>query len=105
MLTSTCLQPAAVPDAVWSVAENKEMEKVVEIYGKVYHLWQVDKGHEVPLGHPKLMTSFTSEEQMPEMDKVIGDRDQRFGSDYKKKREQREYIQSPQIHEGEKVLI
>lgn len=34
-------KPTAVPEAVWEVAENKEMEQVVELYGKVYHLWQV----------------------------------------------------------------
>lgn len=26
--------PAGVPDAVWEVAENKEMEEVVHLYGK-----------------------------------------------------------------------
>lgn len=26
--------PASVPDAVWEVAENKEMEEVVHLYGK-----------------------------------------------------------------------
>lgn len=33
--------PAAVPDAVWEVAETEEMKAVIELYGKVYHLWQV----------------------------------------------------------------
>jgi hypothetical protein len=34
-------KPAAVPEAVWELAENKEMEQVVHLYGKIYHLWQV----------------------------------------------------------------
>lgn len=72
-------QPSAlVPQAAWDKAETAEMEDVVELYGKVsqligptsecrqlaysiqvYHLWQVDKGHKIPLGEPKLMTSFS----------------------------------------------
>lgn len=53
-------QPSVlVPQAAWEKAETSEMEQVVELYGKVYHLWQVDKGHKIPLGEPKLMTSFS----------------------------------------------
>lgn len=71
-------QPSVmVPQAAWEKAETAEMEDVVELYGKVgrmsgpepssppltpakvYHLWQVDKGHKIPLGEPKLMTSFS----------------------------------------------
>lgn len=53
-------QPSVlVPQAAWEKAETSEMEDVVELYGKVYHLWQVDKGHKIPLGAPKLMTSFS----------------------------------------------
>lgn len=48
-----------VPQAAWEKAETAEMEDVIELYGKVYHLWQVDKGHKIPLGEPKLMTSFS----------------------------------------------
>ncbi|EME85729.1 uncharacterized protein MYCFIDRAFT_101627, partial [Pseudocercospora fijiensis CIRAD86] len=36
--------PAAVPNAVWEKAENAEMEDVVHLYGKVFQLWQVDRG-------------------------------------------------------------
>nr|POF13995.1 oil body-associated protein 1a [Quercus suber] len=89
--------PAAVPDAVWEVAENKEMEEVIVLYGKVYHLWQTDRGDQLPLGKPQLMTSFTSENQF-DMDKIVRDRDQRFRVDSKKKAEIRAYIQEPQIH-------
>ncbi|KAF2773154.1 DUF1264-domain-containing protein [Teratosphaeria nubilosa] len=89
--------PQAVPDAVWETAECKEMEEVVVLYGKVYHLWQTDKGHELPLGEPQLMTSFTASDQF-DFDAAVGDRDRRFGVDSKKKAEKRAYINEPEIH-------
>lgn len=89
--------PAAVPNAAWEIAENKEMEEVVHLYGKVYHLWQTDRGDRLPLGEPQLMTSFTSAGQF-DMEKVVGERDQRFGVDSRKKAEKRAYIEEPGIH-------
>ncbi|KAL1852090.1 hypothetical protein Daus18300_012302 [Diaporthe australafricana] len=93
-------QPSAlVPQAAWEKAESAEMEDVVELYGKVYHLWQVDKGHKIPLGEPKLMTSVTKAEQMPDFERVVGERDSRFGgADWRRKKEIREYIKEPEIH-------
>jgi hypothetical protein len=88
--------PEAVPDSVWEVAENKEMEEVVVLYGKVFHLWQTDRGDELPLGMPQLMTSFTSDDQLP-VDK-LKDRDARFGVSSERKKAVREYIQEPEIH-------
>jgi len=93
-------QPKGVPDLVWEKAELKEMEEVVGIYGKIYHLWQVDKGDKLPLGPPQLMTSYTAENQF-DFDKMVSGRDKRFGSDYRRKREIRRYIEEPQIHPGE----
>ncbi|KAF2398674.1 DUF1264-domain-containing protein [Trichodelitschia bisporula] len=90
-------KPAGVPEAAWEVAENKEMEDLVTVYGKVFHLWQTDKGHKLPMGMPKLMTSFTEVSQM-DFDKVVSARDKKFGSDYKRKQEARKYIPEPQIH-------
>jgi hypothetical protein len=89
--------PAGVPEAAWEPAEMEEMKAVIELYGKVYHLWQVDKGHELPLGPPQLMTSFTQEGQF-DFDKYVGDRDQRFGIDSKAKAEKRKDIPEPKIH-------
>lgn len=89
--------PTGVPDALWEAAENKEMEQVVELYGKVYHLWQTDRGDQLPLGAPNLMTSFTAEDQF-DWDKSVGERDARFGIDSKKKAEKRAYIKEPEIH-------
>lgn len=85
-------------EQVWETAESKEMEQVVHLYGKVYHLWQTDRGDKLPLGEPKLMTSFTKDGQFPDMDKVIGERDKRFGTDYKHKAEIRKHIEEPTVH-------
>jgi hypothetical protein len=92
-------RPTLVPQAVWETAENKEMEQVVELYGKVYHLWQVDQGHKLPLGQPKLMTSYTAEGQF-DFEKLVGDRDNRFGENFAHKREIRHGIEEPSIHPG-----
>lgn len=91
-------KPSLVPEAAWELAENKEMEEVVQLYGKVYHLWQTDRGDKLPLGEPKLMTSFTKAEQFPDFEERVGDRDKRFGSDWKRKQEVRAYIEEPKIH-------
>ncbi|KAF2646069.1 DUF1264-domain-containing protein [Massarina eburnea CBS 473.64] len=89
-------KPAVVPAAVWEVAENKEMEQVVHLYGKVYHLWQTDRGDALPLGAPQLMTSVTHEEQMPDFDEKVGERDGRFGSSWERKKDVRKYIEEPE---------
>jgi hypothetical protein len=93
-------KPSLVPEAAWEVAENKEMEEVVELYGKVYHLWQTDRGDKLPLGEPKLMTSYTEMGQIPGGEKAIEERDARFGSDFRRKGKVREYIGEPEIHEN-----
>lgn len=80
-------QPSAlVPQAAWEKAETAEMEDVIKLYGKVsrligecdahvsallltqiqvYHLWQVDLDHKIPLGEPKLMTSVSKSRVLP----------------------------------------
>lgn len=89
-----------VPEALWEVAENKEMEQVVKLYGKVYHLWQTDKGHTLPLGEPQLMTSFTADGQF-DFEKHVGERDKKLGTDYRRKAEARQSIQTPEVHPGD----
>lgn len=56
----------------------------------------------VPLGEPKLMTSFTNGDQMGDggFEKLVGDRDKRFGTDWKRKLELRQDIEEPEIHQG-----
>ena len=92
---------AGMPNAVWELAETKEMEQVVGLYGKTYHFWQVDRGDKLPLGAPVLMGSFTSGEQFKDFGEVVGDRDRRFGVDYGTKAEKRAYIEEPKVHPGE----
>lgn len=89
--------PKGLPNAVWEKAENAEMEEVVHLYGKVFQLWQTDRGDQVPLGKPELMTSFTSYDQC-DFDKLVADRDRRFGVESRKKAESRAYIKEPQTH-------
>jgi hypothetical protein len=90
-----------LPQAAWEAAETKEMEQVVHLYGKVYHLWQVDRGDKLPLGEPQLMTSFTEEGQLDAVggfEKIAGERDQRLGTDWRRKREIRDGIEVPEVH-------
>ncbi|TDZ29221.1 Oil body-associated protein 1A [Colletotrichum spinosum] len=88
---------ATLPEAMWQTAENEEMAEVVRLYGKVYHLWQVDRGDELPLGEPQLMTSFTAPGQL-DFERRVAERDRRFKSDYKRKQEARKHIASPAVH-------
>jgi len=83
----------------WETAETTEMEQVIKLYGKIYHLWQTDRGDKLPLGEPKLMTSFTEERQFEDMERVFDERDGRFGIDWRRKRELRQGIPEPEIHE------
>lgn len=83
----------------WETAETAEMQQVVYLYGKVFHLWQTDRGDKLPLGEPKLMTSFTADGQF-DFEKAVGDRDRRFGVDWRRKKELRkDAVPSPQIHD------
>jgi hypothetical protein len=87
-----------IPNALWEKAENAEMEQVVTLYGKIYHLWQTDRGDKLPLGPPQLMTSFTDVSQMPKFEEALDERDKKFGSDWRRKKEVREYIPVPELH-------
>ncbi|KAH7347345.1 hypothetical protein B0T11DRAFT_333461 [Plectosphaerella cucumerina] len=86
-----------VPDAAWEVAEGREMDEVVRLYGKAFHLWQVDRGDKLPLGRPELMTSFTADGQF-DFERHVGERDRRFGTDYARKKDVRRDIEDPEIH-------
>ena len=93
--------PNSLPNEAWEIAETKEMEDVVGLYGKTYHFWQVDRGDKLPLGEPQLMMSLTEKEQCPPpgFDKIVGTRDEKFGVDHEQKAKKREYIPQPVIHE------
>ena len=53
-----------LPNAAWEMAETKEMEQVIELYGKTYHFWQVDRGDPVPMGSPELMSTSNLSSQL-----------------------------------------
>lgn len=76
---------------------------MVELYGKIYHLWQVDRGDKLPMGEPQLMTSYTEEGQLDFEE--VRKRDKKFGVDFEKKREGRQYIKEPEIEPGRCFLV
>jgi hypothetical protein len=45
------------------------------------------------------MTSYTADGQF-DFEKHVGERDHRFGIDYKRKKEVRAHIEEPEIHPG-----
>lgn len=90
--------PQSLPNAMWDVAETKEMEEVVGLYGKTYHFWQVDRGDKLPLGQAQLMMSLTDDGQCPGFLDVVEDRNKRYGVDGQKKKEKRQHIAEPEIH-------
>ncbi len=74
------------------------MEKFVTTYGKTIHLWQVDRGDELPLGIPQVMMGFTADGQAkPEM---VADRDQRFDISTEENRRERADIPMPEVLPG-----
>jgi hypothetical protein len=89
------VMPSKLPNAVWEKAETKEMEEVATLYGKTFHFWEVDKGDALPLGPPKLMMSLLHE--TPGFQKACKGRDERFGTDYKHKKEIRKHIPMPEV--------
>ncbi|CAG7852077.1 SubName: Full=Uncharacterized protein {ECO:0000313/EMBL:CCA76088.1} [Serendipita indica DSM 11827] len=66
-------KPGVVPNVVWQAAENKEMEMLVDWYGKTYHLWQID------------------------LKNLVRDRDERFSTNTGQNRAARAYIPTPKI--------
>ena len=93
--------PSGVPTSAWEIAETKEMEDVVGLYGKTYHFWQLDRGDKLPMGRPELMMSLTKEEQCPPpgFKEVVAERDGRFGINHELKAGKRAYINEPGAHE------
>ena len=79
--------------------ETEAMKEVIGGYGKTWHFWEVDKEHELPLGHPKLMGSLTGLAQT-NMDEVLKDKNRRGDVDRKDKAKKREEIKAPGIHEN-----
>ncbi|KIX09130.1 uncharacterized protein Z518_00208 [Rhinocladiella mackenziei CBS 650.93] len=76
----------------WDELETKAMEEVVNLYGKLYHFWQVDQGHDLPLGSPTLMGSLTDSQQI-DIDEAMAERNQEQEIDQPMKRERRKYLE------------
>lgn len=81
----------------WDALETQAMKEVVHLYGKLYHFWQVDKGHDLPLGQPQLMGSLTSDRQI-DVGKAMAGRNKSLEIDGTNKKSLREGISLPKIH-------
>lgn len=83
-----------IPEA----AEHALMDKLVHTYGKTWHTWHTDLNKDLPLGVPQLMMGFTAEGQIEE--KLVQDRDNRFGISSSAKKEARSDIIAPKVDAG-----
>ncbi|TKA63073.1 hypothetical protein B0A49_08140 [Cryomyces minteri] len=88
---------AGYSDEEWEKAELEAMEEIVGLYGKTWHFWQVDAGHEIPMGLPKLMGSVTHPEQV-DLDVAMKSRNDTFGVHHAQKAEARKSITVPTPH-------
>ncbi len=68
--------------------EDKMMRKLVDTYGKTFHLWQVDRGDPLPYGEPKLMGTFYKPGELKEH--LWRQRDARYGYDRNELEKRRE---------------
>jgi len=80
------------------IAEHELMEKVAQTYGKTWHTWHTDRQQSLPLGIPLLMMGFTQDGQVDE--RLVAERDDRFGVTSAEKREQRKSISYEPIDPG-----
>ena len=72
----------------WEKLETEGMKEVIGWYGKTWHFWEVDKGHELSLGHPKLMGSLTGLSRT-NIDEVLKDKNRQGDVDRKDKAKKR----------------
>jgi hypothetical protein len=80
-----------IPD----IAEHELMEKIAGTYGKTWHTWHTDEHLTLPTGTPMLMMGFTRDSQANE--KMVAERDARFGISSADKRAQRSDIPYPVV--------
>lgn len=85
----------STPEA-WEQLETEAMKQVVGLYGKTWHLWQVDRGDRLPLGRPRLMGSLTEGNQL-DLAEVLKERNGVHGVDLGEKRRLREGIKEPGV--------
>ena len=89
--------PLTAPDAS-AVAEKALMQELVNTYGKTWHLWQVDRGDQVPLGLPKLMMGFTADDQVDPA--LVAARDRAQNTDTAKQKANRTDLSNQPVAEG-----
>ena len=87
-----------VAPGIPEVAEHALMEKLVHTYGKTWHTWHTDLNKDLPLGVPQLMMGFTADGQVDQ--KLVSERDKRFGINSAEKRKSRADIPAPTIEPG-----
>lgn len=112
-------KPAAMEDAEWEKAELAAMKEIINLYGKTWHFWEVDAGHEFPMGllfystwltvladtysissgYPHLMGSVTRSDQV-DLDEAMAMRNKAFGVHHAHKAEARKEIKEPTIADG-----
>ncbi|KAF3183054.1 hypothetical protein TWF788_005852 [Orbilia oligospora] len=92
-----------IPAAAWDVLEDAEMKELIKMYGKTYHLWQVDK-HDVPMGEPQLMSTYTKEDQVPSgLRTALEKRDKELGIITAEKKERRQGIKKADTDKCDEV--
>ncbi|KAG2387998.1 hypothetical protein C9374_000848 [Naegleria lovaniensis] len=79
-----------------TMAEHEVMKFLIKSYGKTIHTWQVDQGHDIPIGLPNVMMAFTYED--PSFQKAIKDRDVKYSLDRQAVIKNRADIKEPVIH-------
>ncbi len=72
----------------WDQQETEAIRAVMDLYGKTWHFWQVDRGDELPLGTPVLMGSLTQGGQV-DLKEMLKERDAEFGVSHEKKMQMR----------------
>jgi len=43
-------KPADKTEEEWEAAELEAMKEIISLYGKTWHFWEVDSGHQYPFG-------------------------------------------------------
>jgi hypothetical protein len=74
------------------------MEKLVSTYGKTIHTWHTDQDRTLPIGSPMLMMGFTADGKINQ--RLLADRDQRFGVSTGDKSKSRADLPTPKIQAG-----
>nr|CAG4711888.1 unnamed protein product [Naegleria fowleri] len=79
-----------------TMAETEIMKFLIKSYGKTIHTWQVDLGHDIPIGLPNIMMAYTQED--PCFQKAIHDRDAKYLVDRRALIKNRQDLKEPMIH-------